>query len=944
MKRNQLVNKIFVVSLFFWHFSLSAFAQESDTIQTTQGLCKNCFDTEVVEIQRNDDCVTITLLITADGTCKYDLSHYMVGISCGTVTQASNSRNWPMEYMVTDPKTKVKGLKVDEISRFVKKGQKESFTVTYTVCADSESCITSLLNNKFKVAYKAATCVFYEYVTPGTGTVPVPLSAGIEPYPVSCFGVTDGKVVTTVSGGTPPYSYLWSNGATTSFIDGVPAGNYSVLVYDSAGNEGELNAVVESPSQIKISGQLTPAYCAQSNGAINITVTGGSGNYTYVWAHGPETEDVAGLISGSYSITVTDERGCVAKMPFFITSQSPIKANAISNTLECYEKGVGTITLDVFGGTAPYTYLWSNGATTQNLEGLNAGSYKVTITDAEGCKLERTVSVNQKIFYVSAAVTPADCSNEGGAVVLNPQNGTGPYIAEWSNGLTGMELNNLGSGSYTVLVTDAKGCKINQQVTVSNTGAVSVSANVTSNSCNTQDGTMQVTLTASGGTAPYTYYVNGVLSNSVFETQQEGAYTVEVMDARGCSSSKVIQVTRQIAAFSALATVSGPNCDNPDVASAQITVSNGTAPFVFLWNGVEGGQSKDNLAPGNYEIKVVDANGCEAFVTFIVNALSVPSVKIMAPDKMPECGSVNNIINAQVTNAVSYYWALESGNQSWVITSESINQLVYKAGTGNATVVLVAQSADGCEDLDYIDLSCTTSDNNEPGDGNDDGGDGSDSCLDNCIRLYKNEISNLGNGCVRYELTFITDGSCRFELSHLVIDLAGNYAMNVSNSRNWKMELNSTDPKSGLTGIKIGNISGYGKVSGDKFTVRFELCNVVNFDPANILIAYKAGQCLDVGYEKPSKYSKDKHVSCRAYNHAWSGETYFEFDSSVETSGELTLYNRNGVPVAKLFKGRIIPGVTYKVKYGGGNGDDKIMFYHLHTGVKKVEGKFFRFK
>lgn len=108
--------------------------------------------------------------------------------------------------MVTDPKTKVKGLKVDEISGFVKKGKKESFTVTYTVCADSESCITSLLNNKFKVANKASTCVFYEYVTPGTGTVPIPLSADIQAYPVTCFGVADGKVVTTVTGGTPPYS------------------------------------------------------------------------------------------------------------------------------------------------------------------------------------------------------------------------------------------------------------------------------------------------------------------------------------------------------------------------------------------------------------------------------------------------------------------------------------------------------------------------------------------------------------------------------------------------------------------------------------------------------------------------------------------------------------------------------------------------------------------
>jgi hypothetical protein len=174
--------------------------------------------------------------------------------------------------------------------------------------------------------------------------------------------------------------------------------------------------------------------------------------------------------------------------------------------------------------------------------------------------------------------------------------------------------------------------------------------------------------------------------------------------------------------------------------------------------------------------------------------------------------------------------------------------------------------------------------------------------------------------------------------------LGGAYAMNVTNSRNWKMELNSTDPKSGLNGIKIDEISGFGKRNGDSFTVTFELCNATNFNPNKMVIAYKAGQCLDIVTAASAMLIRDAKINLIVYPNPSSTDTYFELTSSADTYGELTLYNQSGIAVSKLFQGTVAGGVTHKIKYSGGKGEDMIMFYKLVSGTKVLEGKILRLK
>ncbi|WP_162148824.1 SprB repeat-containing protein [Alkaliflexus imshenetskii] len=865
--------------------------------------CTDCFTSEIVDVSTRDNCITITIQVVAEPGCRFALSHLMVAVPCGVVTSAQNTGNWKMELNVTDPTTGISGLKVDDIKGFGEDGEPGSFQVTYTVCAIDNLCLDLIENGVYRLAYKAARCIFFEEIQPDV--IVVPFEAAIAAQPVSCFGYSDGAVEVSVTGGTAPYSFYWTNGAETQRIENVAVGNYSVLVRDASGNEILLSEDVTGPSRIIISGHINHATCANSDGAINLNVTGGLGGYTYLWAHGSQTRDVEGLPSGSYSITVTDAGGCQSRIPFFINSQSPIKINAVTNTVECHERASGNITLEVFGGTEPYTFEWSNGANTKDISGVDAGTYRVTVTDAAGCTLIRNVTINRKVFYMSAAVTPANCAGEGGTVVLTPNNGAGPYVVEWSNGASGLELHDVDAGAYSVLVTDANGCRILQQVVVASSSNLKLNASVSSSGCSPVDAVYNVELSASGGEGSYSYFLDGQIVEQSFTLNSEGVYHVEVRDESGCSDGKDIVVAYKEQILSLNVTINSTDCITTGLTSATAQVSGGTAPYVLYWNGLEGAFNRTDLVQGSYLVTVVDANGCSVSTT----------VEVYCDDNMDNDNQDND------------------DNQQ--------NPDGNNPNDGDAD--------DGSHNQDGDNSDGNTIEGN-PGDGNNndnnDNDDIDNNCIIGCIFIDKLVITEVGSDCFKYEYTFVTDGSCRYALSHLVIDLNGNVAYNVSNSRGWKLEVNSTDPKSGLRGIKVDDISGFGKKAGDRFTVSFEMCNAIGFDAESVLVALKAGRCLEISnlVISTTMMVEPGNVNLNVFPNPSVTDVWFEFVSSADTSGSLVLYNENGTAVARLFDGTIKRGETYRVKYSGSASDSRIIFYQFITGIGKLDGKLLRVK
>jgi hypothetical protein len=213
---------------------------------------------------------------------------------------------------------------------------------------------------------------------------------------VAC-GATNGSIDLTVAGGTPPYGYSWTNGATTQDLTGLAAGTYTVTVTDAHGCQAFKSVTILAPGAPSLSETHVNVSCnGGSNGSVDLTVTGGTGPFTYAWSNGATTQDLSGLTANTYNVTVTDANSCTALLGVTVT-QPAVLALSETHVNVCTGGSNGSIDLTVTGGTAPYGYAWSNGATTQDLSGLTAGPYNVTVTDAHGCTqgLGVTITVTQ---------------------------------------------------------------------------------------------------------------------------------------------------------------------------------------------------------------------------------------------------------------------------------------------------------------------------------------------------------------------------------------------------------------------------------------------------------------------------------------------------------------------------------------------------------------------
>ncbi len=280
---------------------------------------------------------------------------------------------------------------------------------------------------------------------------------------VTCFGGNDGAADINVSGGTAPYTFLWSNGATTEDISSVGAGFYSLTITDALMATTNVNLSIGQPAQLVVNRFITDVSCNGGNdGGISLSVSGGTSPYSYSWSNGDTTQNISNQSSGSFTITVTDANGCTTAATDTIGEPSQFFIFSSSTTpVSCFGGSDGTATLNLAGGILPYTYLWSNGATTKDLTNVPAGTYSVTATDNNGCKDFATLTITEPPTAVSATftVTNATCfSSSNGAIDMTVTGGIPPYSYSWSTGDTTEDISNVSPGTYIFSVTDANGC------------------------------------------------------------------------------------------------------------------------------------------------------------------------------------------------------------------------------------------------------------------------------------------------------------------------------------------------------------------------------------------------------------------------------------------------------------------------------------------------------
>jgi gliding motility-associated-like protein len=277
----------------------------------------------------------------------------------------------------------------------------------------------------------------------------------------SCDDVPTGKLNASIlSGGTAPFTYKWSNGATTTNLDGVAAGWYGVTVTDAEGCTEEMTVEVEDES-MQVSIEMMNQGCpGTSQGALQTIVQNGIPPYNIQWSNGTQSQAIGSLSDGYYSVVVTDAAGCEKEVGYQLqTPEMELVMDMTHSSCDDINNGTAQVAI-ANGGMAPFTYAWSNGANTESLSNLSAGTYEVVVTDANGCTQTTSIEIEDKPFEVIVNVTNANCENsaDGFADVDITNGGLPPYQYSWSNGSNEVNTTDLGPGQYSVIVTDATGC------------------------------------------------------------------------------------------------------------------------------------------------------------------------------------------------------------------------------------------------------------------------------------------------------------------------------------------------------------------------------------------------------------------------------------------------------------------------------------------------------
>ena len=366
---------------------------------------------------------------------------------------------------------------------------------------------------------------------------------------VTCAGAVDGFAgVNNLNTGTSPWDFVWSTGDSTmgtvaNFNDllNIASGTYIVTVTDANGCTATDSLTVTEPTVLSITTSTVDAACGVSDGSATAIPAGGTGLYTYIW-NDPSAQTTAtatGLAANSYTVAVTDSNNCLATANVSVSNigGATITTDSVVN-LACNADANGSISISVIGGSIPLTYAWSNSATTEDITGLAAGSYSVTITDGVGCIsiLDTTVSEPTAIV-VAMASTNITCfaanDGDGTAAVTG---GTSPYTYLWDDlsAQTTMSALGLALGTFTVNITDAVGCTSSGNVTISEPAAIVVAASATDNCMG--ESTASATATATGGAGSFTYTWDDLLTQSTATATglSSGPYTVTVEDGSGC--------------------------------------------------------------------------------------------------------------------------------------------------------------------------------------------------------------------------------------------------------------------------------------------------------------------------------------------------------------------------------------------------------------------------
>ncbi len=447
------------------------------------------------------------------------------------------------------------------------------------------------------------------------------------------------------------FTYQWTtangnivSGATTLTPTVNTAGMYNLLVTNTQNGCTASGTVIvnQSPSVVaSIAGTLPVTCNGGSNGSATAQATGGTGGYTYLWSNGTTAATAANLPVGTYIVTITSANTCTATATVTISQPAALVANATATAQTMNGVNDGTATAAPSGGTSGYTFLWSNGATTNQITALSPGNYTVTVTDVHGCTVAQTVTVNSVNCNLTAAVTavPVTCHGAAnGSATVTLTGAALPATYLWSNGAITASVTGLMPGNYTVSITDVNGCPAVGSVSITEPAILQANATATAVSgVNTNDG--QAIAQPTGGTSPYTYTWSTGSSTNAINNLLPGNYIVTVTDANSCTVIRTVTVNAFNCALVTSVSTTNATCPESTDGSATILVGGGTAPYTYIWSSGDSLVTANGLAVGTYTVSVTDAAGCSITATATILALDTLAPVLACPGSIFLCGA-----------------------------------------------------------------------------------------------------------------------------------------------------------------------------------------------------------------------------------------------------------------------------------------------------------------
>lgn len=543
-----------------------------------------------------------------------------------------------------------------------------------------------------------------------TVSQPAALTADAVASPVSCFDGRDGAIQLNVSGGTPPYNFLWNTGATQKNLSDLSAGNYVVDITDAKGCILTLsNIAVTQPAIVTfvLDSLKNPSCPGIEDGGIFLSVSGGTGVLQHNWNTGATGEDLSPATNGDYFLTTTDQNGCVFHSDTFTLNAPPLLTVDFSiRPPTCVGRADGSIAVNILStNLAPFHFLWNTQDTTQNIENISSGNYSVTIEYGGGCvgvfdnlilEAEQVLS-NDNLMIME----PVCAGDDNGIIFSNILGGALPLTYQWSNGSDQANATNLSAGVFSLTVSDVRGCTLTvDSIFVRDPLPISVRVlAVDTINCHDEN-TGGIVVEARGGFFPYQYvWNNGAFTGESLSNLPAGNYQLMVQDNRGCLFNHTPILLENPPQLNAVAVLKiNKNCQNDlqqDSIFAQ--VSGGTPPYTYHWNTQDTGAFLPGITFGEYAFTVTDANGCYQIVENIKVPQNSGSFKIAGAVKSDiSCfGASDGSVQIQLdggTPPYQYLWSDGGGDNGGMTRDPFLSAAGLEKGIYKLTVV----DSNGC--------------------------------------------------------------------------------------------------------------------------------------------------------------------------------------------------------------------------------------------------------